>query len=371
MLELLRKTLRIRRLYSRKGGFAIVIDYCLLLIAITFVISLPKWHVMAVWYVGVVIWLILILRSSVKYFAVKNRVKKLRHTNVNPSAMPSMLSMTAINDELERGSRQKALSAGPGWQLFEMEVDIMRHTKYGDFVGKQLYYTVYEVELSRIVPNILFDSHLAKGRQFKYRYVGSQQLSLEGDFDGLFTVYAPDHYKIDTLSFVTPEVMLAIRDARHFDIELVNNRLFMYGPLLFDESEMQHMQMLGAKLAVAINDNIDTYADSYLKGATRRETTTQFARQLLESPIRSAVGIAVMSALVIAAIVASIHEQDDIFLTNQISFIVYITLIGYIAKLVKILRANKRARAGFEIEQRMQGQTDTLGRRFAFGRWRR
>jgi hypothetical protein len=57
----------------------------------------------------------------------------------------------------------------------------------------------------------------------------AQRLSLEGDFDQHFTLYCPAGYERDALYMFTPDIMARFIDrAAEFDVEIVDDRLFLY-----------------------------------------------------------------------------------------------------------------------------------------------
>ncbi len=112
-------------------------------------------------------------------------------------------------------------------RLYYAIFNFYTQTKYGDYLSKQIYYTVFETQLIRQLPHILLDSKSAKKRQFKYIYLKSQKISVQGHFDDYFDTYAPQTYHIDSLSFITPEVMELLIDAKDCDIEIVNDRLIL------------------------------------------------------------------------------------------------------------------------------------------------
>ena len=89
------------------------------------------------------------------------------------------------------------------------------------------------IELNRRLPNLLL-----KGRGWQTfsglprDYDESQTLSLEGDFDRYFTLYCPTGYERDALYIFTPDLMaLLIDNAAPFDVEIVDNWLFVYSNL--------------------------------------------------------------------------------------------------------------------------------------------
>lgn len=56
-----------------------------------------------------------------------------------------------------------------------------------------------------------------------------QRLSLEGDFDRVFTLYCPEGYERDALYLFTPDVMALFADAAgRLDAEIVDDWLFLY-----------------------------------------------------------------------------------------------------------------------------------------------
>ena len=56
-----------------------------------------------------------------------------------------------------------------------------------------------------------------------------QKISLEGDFDKYFTLYAPKEYTTDALYLFTPDVMqAAVEHGAAFDMEIIGTRLYIY-----------------------------------------------------------------------------------------------------------------------------------------------
>jgi hypothetical protein len=62
-----------------------------------------------------------------------------------------------------------------------------------------------------------------------------QRISLEGDFDRWFRVYAPVKYRLEAFYFLTPDVMAAlIRDASGYNVEIIDNTLVFFAPKAVD-----------------------------------------------------------------------------------------------------------------------------------------
>lgn len=82
------------------------------------------------------------------------------------------------------------------------------------------------MRLPRSLPHLVID---ARGNGSLRAYLpGTERLSLEGDFDRYFTVYAPHGYERDALELLTPDVMACLIDhGRAWDIEVIDNRLHL------------------------------------------------------------------------------------------------------------------------------------------------
>jgi hypothetical protein len=93
------------------------------------------------------------------------------------------------------------------------------------------------LHLERRLPHMLLDSQ--QNNMFGLGglaglFSRDQVLSLEGDFDRYFTLYCPKEYERDALYVFTPDLMaLCIDEASPFDIEIVDDWLFVYAPRAF------------------------------------------------------------------------------------------------------------------------------------------
>jgi hypothetical protein len=84
------------------------------------------------------------------------------------------------------------------------------------------------------LPHIVLDAHgnNAIGRaRLPIAFAKDQRLSLEGDFDRFFTLFCPEGYETDALYLFSPDTMAVFVDeAAPFDVELVDDCLFLYFP---------------------------------------------------------------------------------------------------------------------------------------------
>jgi hypothetical protein len=111
------------------------------------------------------------------------------------------------------------------------------------------YYGFVRFKLPGRLPPMVLDA--TANNTFKYIsnlpgwFGGDQKLSLEGDFDKYFMLYAPAIYKTDALALFTPDIMrLLISDAHTFDAEVVDDNLYLYTDDSFDLSKPETLLSL-------------------------------------------------------------------------------------------------------------------------------
>jgi len=93
------------------------------------------------------------------------------------------------------------------------------------------------LHLDRRLPHMVLDAK-ANGSLGFATFDRSQVLSLEGDFNSFFTLYCPAQYERDALYVFTPDLMaLLIDNAAPFDVEIVDNWMFVYSNGAFPSLE--------------------------------------------------------------------------------------------------------------------------------------
>ena len=160
------------------------------------------------------------------------------------------------------------------WSYTDLEYAVYRQLKNGEYKEAKIFYAVISTVLPRKLPNVVFDSKKQRGRQFKTIFDSKQLHRLEGNFDNYFATYFAETYTIDSLSFITPDVMLALIDASDYDIEIVGDRLLMYGPVYAPSLQVAEMAQKLAAIKKQLLDNILTYRDQRLPYAEGRQTVT-------------------------------------------------------------------------------------------------
>jgi hypothetical protein len=125
------------------------------------------------------------------------------------------------------------------------------------------------IRLPRSLPHFVVDAH-ANGRSLPLPLKAKNRVSLEGDFDDHFALYAPTGYERDALYLFTPDVMaLLIDETGDLDVEVIGDRLTIYAPALFDLRNRavwarleQIVRLLGAKAI----DQAGNYSDPRAAG---------------------------------------------------------------------------------------------------------
>ena len=100
-------------------------------------------------------------------------------------------------------------------------------------------YGYVAIQLDTALPHLVLDARRNNGRlggsSIPMPIAGGQTLSLEGDFNEYFTLHCPTGYERDALYVFTPDLMaLLIDETGDFDVEIVDDRLFIYSHQPFD-----------------------------------------------------------------------------------------------------------------------------------------
>src|SRR5690606_23327615 len=103
--------------------------------------------------------------------------------------------------------------------------------------------------------------------------------------------YCPEGYKIDSLSFISPEVMEAILEAKEYDLEIVGDRLYLYSSIQDPEQQINDMVSKLKRIEQEMAKNIRTYRDERLPTEVGRETVSIQAAKLKKSKFWTILGI--------------------------------------------------------------------------------
>lgn len=132
------------------------------------------------------------------------------------------------------------------------------------------------IRLERVLPHFVLDSTSNNGRFGSGRLPASfdkrQVLPLEGDFNAHFTLYAPTGSETDALYVFTPDLMaLLIDEAGAYDVEIVDDWMFVYSPVPFDTGGDSNASAATLQRLFRIADTVGAKArsqtDRYLDAA--------------------------------------------------------------------------------------------------------
>ncbi len=351
IIKFIRKLFFLKKIYFKQTLWQIVIFYGLLALLMSLAwtfISTDYPELAGLHYFPLIIYQYFLGRTLIRTIIVNQRLKQSKHMPLFPASKELFASTASY--ELDKIDQIHVIDSNDQAQLYDALFNFYRRTKHGEYLAKQVYYTIYEVKLNRQLPHIIFDSKTAKRRQFKYLYLKVQKISIQGNFDMHFDTYVPQTYHIDSLSFITPEVMEELLNAKDYDIEIIGEKLMLYAPLI-DMAETGKLVEHGNKIARHINDNIDTYRDNRLKGEDRLKDVTPFARTLLKSPMKYVPAL-VISAIAVVGILFwafKVPEGRKDILFNELSLLAYITLATNGWKIFDLNRKNQRATKRFRV----------------------
>ena len=130
-------------------------------------------------------------------------------------------------------------------------------------------FSFVKIKLPRHLPNMVLDSKknniFGKISTLPTGFSSNQKLSLEGDFDSYFTLYAPAKYKQDALYIFTPDVMQAmIQSAKNYDCEVIDDNFYIYMNKtlnLADPKALQDILSIAGKLRTELISQTDNYTD--------------------------------------------------------------------------------------------------------------
>jgi len=140
-------------------------------------------------------------------------------------------------------------------------------------------YGFVAIQLDRNLPHMVLDSKKNDTKTFGISFSNlpvsfdkDQVLSLEGDFNNYFTLYAPEKYKSDALYIFSPDLMaLFIDESMSFDAEIIDNELFIYSKDTFNVFDTTLLQKLfaivdsvGSKTIHQTSRYVDEKVDSKL-----------------------------------------------------------------------------------------------------------
>lgn len=223
------------------------------------------------------------------YFLLRLRYKKL----VRLKRFADANGLTFKYDSLPESHQGCLFEAGHSRLIQELLV-FNNGTEVGNYQyvtgsgkSRQVHnWTFIRIKLERTLPHMVLD---AKSNNFLKKFTNlpiwfdrSQTLSLEGDFNNYFTLYAPKQYERDALYIFTPDVMSAIVDnGSHYDMEVVDKDIYLYKNRHFDFSSKESWDsILSITNAISseLLDQSKHYSDERVANKSQNIVSNQGAR---------------------------------------------------------------------------------------------
>lgn len=175
-------------------------------------------------------------------------------------------------------------------------------TSYGSGRSKRQYRFAYlAMPLDRHIPNMLLDSKSNNVSLFGFEisnlpitYDKSQIVSLEGDFDKYFTLYAPGGYDTDVRYVFTPDLMqLLIAESDSTDIEIIDNTIVMY-MARYDMTDVAFWRRIES-IVETVGTKITRQTENYKDDRTGNGTVSFEGRRLKRKISIIAIAFAVLA----------------------------------------------------------------------------
>jgi hypothetical protein len=163
----------------------------------------------------------------------------------------------------------------------------------------------FMIDLERNLPHLVLVSKKRGSRRrsrFPLAFRRDQVLSLEGNFDRYFTLYAPREYERDALYVFTPDVMARLIDeAEGCHIEIVDRWMFVYEPGGFnfqDAATWQRISRIVSTVGASMAKETFRYRDDRVPAYVGNAVGATGRRLRVAAPV---------GAVVIAVVVLAVH----------------------------------------------------------------
>jgi len=158
------------------------------------------------------------------------------------------------------------------------------------------------VDLNKKLPHMVLDAKSNNVSVFKQSisnlpttFDKAQVLSLEGDFDKYFKLYAPKEYERDALYILSPDLMAVLIDhSGQFDVEIVDDKMFVYSSTYFNFSDIESVKKLFKIIEIVgkkIIHQSNNYSDERISTKSIDAVSVPGQRLRSRIPLLIAIGI--------------------------------------------------------------------------------
>jgi len=169
------------------------------------------------------------------------------------------------------------------------------------------------IKLERNLPQIVLDATSNNAKIFGASlsnlpddFDKSQKMSLEGDFDSHFSLYAPKEYERDALYIFTPDLMaLMIDNVKSYDAEIIDDQLFIYNSLvpfkLSDPALLERLFSIIRIVGSKAHSQTDYYADEKVGDRAANVVAVQGRRLKQRIPLVTIIIVVIVSVFYVLA----------------------------------------------------------------------
>ena len=282
---------------------------------------------------------------------LKQRQKKLMRSSyelrMRRAYIPLSEMLQDISENKRKFRKQRIENSyiGDGWGYGEYVFTRYGETKHGTYDVADYHYAVAVFRLPRKLPNVLFDSKATGGREFKALLDDSQRHSLESIFDNYFDTYFHNDYTIDNLSFITPEVMEAIIEAKEYDVEIYRDYVYLYNELEDMPAQLIDMQRKGFAIVNKLLNNIYSYRDERIPYVDGRRTVSIRGLRLQKSLTFDYIAVGVAAAFLTATVIFGLYNLEYGAALAQIALVLTGVMLPRLERIQKIRREKRFAEA--------------------------
>jgi len=276
-------------------------------------------------------------------------VLRAMNSGLKPSTikLSNSLYLIAENKSKYRNHRIVNSYISDDWGFGEYQFSSFRKSKHGTYDTATFHFAIGIFTLPRKLPNVFFDSHRTGGNEFKLLFDASQKHSLESVFDNYFTAYFHEDYTVDNLSFITPEVMEALIAAQQYDIEIYEDKLYLYNELENMPGQLDDIERAGSLIREKLLNNIVSYRDQRIAYVDGRKTVSMLGLSLKRSLKWTYVAIGVSLMILLPSIIIGLIYREDL-LNRLLLYAIAFPLITLFSSFKKIIKIKREEKVAFE-----------------------
>jgi len=293
-----------------------IITFCVA-VALFFVISLS--HVAWLGFVGVISVIVAVISGFSSLSTLRNRADEPKQLRLGWVAAAngfqfSQTGITSVDSMLLRAGHDLT-----GQQFFwNHDGDEFGSLRYSTGSGKSQSTTHWHYVAARLpapLPHMVLDAKAndSLGSDLPEAVARDQRISLEGDFDTHFTLYAPLEYQQDALYVFTPDVMeVTVEVAKYFNIEIAADGVIFFAkpgadfshPAVWAEADnILHLVVpkLASRAARYLDDRVNGQQASRAIDVAAATATAAHAEADQDAPAGAALAVATAAPLPVIA----------------------------------------------------------------------